>query len=338
MGNVRQRPQPDMKVRISISIDLSPVQTEAFTDELRMMGAQDIETVIRTKREIALMIGVMLPWALNPVLAKFLLLHGMGTLPLITIRLLVFCIFTSVFFVVWKMLTQSAFKPIPHLFQLAGFPILGNAANTLFTYLALLTMPPSVHLTLLRFNTYLLPILSKKKKGYRTLAFFCFFILSAILLFLLTLGHTYSLGILLSVGTLFSYTFYSLATERTLHAHKIDMRYPYLLFQMGLILGILGIILIPFQSFQTLWNAQTLPAIGYVLACVCIPHACYSALLKTTHFKSFNDLLIIEIPLAIVFEIAFLGIVLPPLAYATIGLILGLLLLTRWERLSLPLE
>ena len=140
-------------------------------------------------------------------------------------------------------------------------------------------------------------------------------------------------GFVFSLITLISYTFYSLATERTLQQHKIDIRYPFLLFQMGLLLGLAGIILAFFLRTPSLFNELTAPAITYVLLCVCIPHTLYSALLKTKRFELFTDIFLLEVPLAMLLEVMILGTLLPPILYGVMGFTLLTLFLLRWERI-----
>lgn len=325
---------------ISISAYLTPDDRSAVAKQLTSMGARDIEIVSRTPKELMLLAAVIIPWALNPVIAKWLLFHGVEPLHLITIRLLTFALFAAAFFGIWRLLNRSPLTPIRNATLLALPSTLGNFGMTVSTYLALLFMPPSLHLTLLRLNTVILPTIQKRWTARRLFVLLLFLaaLFSAIYLLLsLTSFDSSSLaGISLSLCTLLLYLTYSLTTERTLRQNRINVRYPYLLLHMGGLLGATGITLAAFQPLATLWNGMTPGIVAYVLLCVCLPHAAYSALLNRTKFKHFTDMLLLEVPIAIFFEILILGIVQTPYTYALMGLTLMGLLFWRWRKLSLP--
>lgn len=324
---------------VDIVLSLSIEEQSTISKQLASIGAKDVDIVMRTGKELALLSAVIIPWALNPVAAKWFLFHGVDPLPLITIRLVIFALFTIAFFIAWRIISRTPFTPIKHLTLRVLPSTFGNLGMTVSTYLALLQMPPSLHLLLLRLNTVLLPTISKRWTFSRAIA-----ILSFILLFFAgfagllipAVGFHNLWGVLLSLSTLLLYLFYSLTTERTLRQNRIDMRHPYLLLHMGGLLGISGIVMALFQPWDTLWNDMTLGVIGYVLFCVCLPHAAYSALLNRTRFKYFTDLLLLEVPIAIALETLLLGLVLTPYAYALTATTLLALLFWRWRKLSLP--
>ncbi len=101
--------------------------------------------------------------------------------------------------------------------------------------------------------------------------------------------------------------------------------------QTGLISGVIGLTLLAWQDWAAFLTPLTLPAIIYVIFCVCISQACYSALLNTTRFKHFTDLFLMEVPLCMIFESLILGIQLPLAAYAVVGISLGVILFIRWK-------
>jgi drug/metabolite transporter (DMT)-like permease len=226
-----------------------------------------------------------------------------------------------------------------HLHWYASIPAVGLIGMTVFNYLALEWVAPSVHLTILRLNILLLGLLAmigRNELRRRSWLMMSFLLLSFV--FALTAGSTMPWGIGLSLLAMFSYTFYSLVSEHILQQRKISVRYPLFLFSVGLYLGIAGLLLVPLQQLSAFQTPLVLPAILYVLVCVCFPHACYSALLKRTRFTHVTHLFLAEVPLAVLFEIAILGVILPPLLYGAIAIILLLLFFQSWRGLSLASE
>jgi hypothetical protein len=246
-----------------------------------------------------------------------------------TLRFLTFFAYTLVFFGIWRMFTKQKFSRIRNLTRIAILPTLGNAGMSLY-FFALAYVPPSMHLTILRFNTLLLPVAGKGLRSVRLrfeLLLFGLILVTAG--FFLHFDPSLGPGIAISIVTMLFYTFYSLTTEHSLQQHKINIRYPYLLLHIGLLSGVLGLAMIRLQPLSQIWNSLTLPVIVYVVFCICLSHTCYSALLKTARFKHFTDLLLLEVPLTIALEVMILGIVLSPLVYGVIGCILLLLLYLR---------
>ncbi len=321
------------ETHVRFSLELSVIDQQQFIADLRTAGAKNVEIIVRSKREIALMIAVILPWSLNPVWAKWLLAQGFGLFPLISVRLITFALFSAAFFTVWRLFTQSAFVPIKHVMRLAALPAIGNATLSLFTYLSLLFIPPSLHLTILRFSALLMPFLSggAKHRSRALLGIIGVVLLGCVAVTFYLFGLTLSLGIALSVLTLFFYASYTITTEKNLQQMKIGIRYPYLLFNMGLLLGLIGIVTAFFMPIGSILNVLTANAFLYALICVCIPHVAYAALLNTRQSKRTNDLFFIEAPVAVAVEIWLLGLVLPVWVYLLMALALISVFLLRWH-------
>lgn len=320
-------------MQFSVVTTMNMVESDRFKRELQSIGIKNAESVIRNRREILLMIIVIILWGLNPVLSRLLLEQGMTPLALITYRLVIFGIFSMSFFAVWRIVTKVKLTPIPDRARLSLLPTLGHVGMS-FYYFALQTIPPSVHLTLLRFNTIILPLLAgAQKSAKRTrMIFFSFALLATCSTFFwFDLGIMTSVGLLFSLMALFFYTFYSLTLERALQTNKIDVRHPAMMFEIGLMSGVIGLLLIPLQPMSSLINAVSIYALLYVLFCVCIAGACYSALLKTAKFKHVTDFFLLEIPIALVGEYALLGIHLSLLSYLVITMTIGMLIGLRWK-------
>jgi drug/metabolite transporter (DMT)-like permease len=142
-------------------------------------------------------------------------------------------------------------------------------------------------------------------------------------------------GLLISILALVSYVSYSLLTEQTLHTHKIDIRYPVLLFQSGLMLGVVGLFLIPFQPWNQLFSPVSALSILYVFFCVFVPHACFNAVLNKMKFRYITDVFLAEVPIAMFFENALLGIALPASIYFLVAAIICTILLLRWRTVQM---
>ena len=327
LKSVQFRPFSMMHGKICVRHAMTPREQKSITADLQAVGIEDVTIIPASRHGALLTMTVILLWALNPVFAKWLLLEGMEPITLVTIRQLVFCVFTGVFYGIWRLHKKEMLR-VPRITQLAFLPALGMFALAIFTYNALLNVPASVHLTILRLNVFLIPViyLARKKKclptGFITLA-----ILGAIgLSFQLFMSHNMLLiGTIFSVLALVSYLFFSLTTEEVLQQHKIDMRYPYFLFQIGIILGILGVAMIPFLPVSALFSPLTIPAIIYSLVCVCIPYTCYSAVLKKIRFKHITNLFLLEVPIAAFLEIMLLRKQLPYAGYFVLGGVLLIL-------------
>ena len=321
-----------------VKVHLSPDEQKAYINKLIIVGAKEVE-IFSVSSLLKLKIGIgiiILLWGINPVIAKWFLSQGITPLSIVTIRMFAFFLYATVFFVGWKFFFGKVYKPIPHAMKRALLPAIGLFALPIFTYYALTMIPPSVHLTILRFNVLLLPLFTltaQRTIKSRSFLFTMFVCLAGLGLLLLMPTNLPAIGILLSVLALFTYSSYSLITEHTLQRHKIGDRYPQLLLNIGVLLGIFGVILAMFQPLNHIWNSSTLPIALYVLICVFIPHTCFNAILKKLQFKYITDMFLVEIPIAIVAEVLLLSIVLSPTLYLIITGILAAILLVRWKSL-----
>jgi len=338
MKDVRFMPLPESNaLRVTISLALLPDELETFKREIAVISQGPLSITVRRPFEMALLGIVIVLWGINPVIAKWLLLQGVEPLALVTIRLLAFAVFGSVLYVVWRLTVARTFTRIPHA-TLAVLPsTLSMAALAFFTYWALVSMPPSLHLTILRINVLLLPVLHlfrTRTLNRRTLFLPSLILLSSFVALFLLPHHIPIMGIAFSFLSLFAYLSYSILTERTLQRYKIDIRYPSLLFQSSLILGLIGLLLLPFQRASSLLHSLTLPAILYVLVCVFVPHACFNAILKRMQFKFITDFFLLEVPIAILLETILLSITLPASLYLLMAGIIGAILLLRWRSLQ----
>lgn len=312
-------------VRVSGAIKAMNPDIKLLEKDLRSSGATDIEIYEPIRREYVLTGILIFLWGLNPVIAKWLLSQGITPLTLVSLRMLVFGFCASVLFLAWRMTTGKRFTPIPNLLRLSLLPSIATIALAVFTYEALLSMPPSLHLVILRFTVLLLPVFHFL---YRVRAWIVGMIVAALALFgVLLLAMTtppsgWIWGLFFSVLALCTYVLYSAVVEQTLYEHKIGFRYPALLFSSGLLLGLFGIILIPFTALGHL-PAGVITLIGlYTFFCVFIPHACYYLLLNKRQMKKVSDLFFLETPIAVFGEMLLLGLFLPLWLYLLIAALL----------------
>lgn len=333
--DIRYRRSADNKMHITLQLRLLSGELATFKNEVRNAGANDISVVEDKKLWMLLILAVIVLWALNPVIAKWFLLQGMTPLSLVTIRFLTFFVYATCFYVSWRIFSRGTkFTPVPNLLLLTAPPALGLMGLSFFNYFALTQMPPSLHLTILRLNALLLPIVLSMRKGSRfqksSLFTFVLFVLLLILIMSIP-GAPPIEGLLLSILALFFYILYSLVSEHVLQQKQISVRYPLFVAHLGVLLGIAGFLLLPWQHAGDVINNFTLSVILYVVACVCIPHMFYSLLLRRISFTSFTDIFLLEVPFAIGFEGLLLSLTLPAPLYGVIGFILVILLLRRWK-------
>ena len=328
--SIHQEHKPEIKTEIiTVKANLTNEQRKAFFLGLQAAGAQDIEITVVSPSFKYFLGAVILFWAINPVAAKWLLLRGIAPMSLLSIRLLGFAFFASVFYAIWKKFARGKHRPIKSAAKIAFMPAVAMVALPLFTYLALETMPPSVHLTILRFNILLLPMYSLARKHIvKKRSFLAILAICTATLAIMTLPQTelQTRGIILSVLALVSYTSYSLITEYTLQRHKIGIRYPQLIMNIGTMAGIVGLVMAPFQSWNGYSYWMIILILAYLFFCVFVPYVCFNAVLKNTQFKYVTDMFLLEIPIAILFESSILGIFLPPELYALTALIIALIL------------
>lgn len=336
----RIRPARGGAVNVTLRTMLDDADLQRLKRDLQQLGAVNLEVITLSNRLALLIAVVIVLWALNPVLAKWILEAGMQPHALITLRLFTVGFLNVAFFLLWRSINRARYSAIHHLAKEALLPAAGLIGMTVFNYLALLYLPPSVHLTILRFNTLLLPALAWTYGGKMSVPsrLFAGFIILATSAFTLSLGVPVVPGLLFSLGALFSYTLYTLTMEHALQRKKIDLRHPYFLLHMGLWLLAAGLLSLPFTPAANLLNDLTLPAILYIAGCVAIPHILYSSVLKTTRFKYFSDFQLAEIPLAILFELIVLGLFQPPLGYLSITLVVILLIYARRKALLIPMK
>lgn len=324
-------------LNLNLLMTMTRPELEVFKQQLSIFCDGPVTVTERNPVEMLMLAAVILLWGINPVIAKWLLLQGLPPLSLVSIRLIAFALFGTVLYVGWRLRRKRSLARIPK----ATLPMLPStvslAALAFFTYWALVYMPPSLHITILRFNVLLLPLVSLfkahslKRRSVLIASLICFVSFAIFL----TLPHAIPFwGIGLSLFALLSYLSYSVLIERTLQTLKIDIRYPSLLFQSGLLLGVVGLLLLPFQNITDLWNDLTFPAIFYVLLCVFLPHAFFNAILKRMQFRYITDFFLLEVPIAMLFEILLLNILLPlPMYVLMFGIVLAILLL-RWRSLQ----
>lgn len=314
----------------TLRVKLPPAQLASLQEALSLAGASDVHIRQNSRTEILLLITVVVLWTFNPVMARFFLDKQLPALSLMTIRFFSLGFYNWLMYLTWRFMTRQKVLPVRRSMRMGLFPSIANAGISLY-YFALSSVPPSVHLTILRFNTIFLPTLV----GVRRSAFSRRLILLLLCLLALSLAIIHftvrasPFALLLSVTTMLFYALYSLSMERVLQKHHIGFRLPFLLRDMGTISFVFGFMLLPWQPMKYLLDSRALLAAIYVVICVGISHNAYSALLKTARFKYFSDILLVEIPLAMVLEYFLLGIRLPMLAYSAITLILAVLFVLR---------
>jgi GTP pyrophosphokinase len=338
IDNIRYSSEKDGNLdTVSMVASLTPKEQRRLIQELSLVGAQHIETVTRSPLDWFYISMVIILWGINPVVARWFLESGVPTLTLVTLRLFAFSAFSILFYVGWRLFLRPQYSGGKNITIAAILPSLGLVGMSLFNYLSVGYVAPSLHLTVLRLNALLLPVLliasRKQKNVLMSLLLFCLFLGGIILLW----EETTSLpleGIFFTVCALVSYTFYSLSSEHSLHGQKIGARYPVFLLNIGLFLGIAGCAILPLQEVNLLWGIFTLPVALYILICVFLPHVFHAILLRKTKFKHFTDAYLLEVPIAFAAEILLLNLTQSPLMYALIVTILGCLLLYRWKDLA----
>ncbi len=313
----------DSGTRISFSTPLSHDQSQTLKKDLITSGAKHVSIRSPLRGAIGLMLLVVFFWALNPVIAKWLLLQGVTTLDLLTLRSLSFCVLATIMLVVWSAMHGGAFAPIPKGTRIAILPAVTSLLLTLCTYLSLSWLPASVHLTILRLNVFLLPLIFVARRNLHKPTMLIGSAVSACALIAFEFHHMDSFaGIIFATTSLLAYMLYSQVSERAMQKGKIGIRYPFFLFQVGCIFGIVGLVLLPLLSFSLLTPPLLLNIFLYTFFCVFVPHTCFHAVLQRARFSRITDLSLMEVPLAIVFEIILLGIVLPFSEYAVIAFVL----------------
>ncbi len=335
MQHIRVRLSTGPTLRLKVNVSLTPTAQDEFKEELLGAGAHSVSMKQSTKRELTLMLVVVLCWSLNPVWARWLIESGVAPVALVALRSIFFFCFSLLFYVTWRFLRGKKYSPVPNITLLALAPALSTFALALLTYLSISQLPPSIHLTILRFNVILLPgihyLLHKNGNRHIMALLLGFVVVLPVFIFSFIPGVS-DKGLTFALSALVMYVVYSLVTEHTLQTNKIGVRYPSFLFQMGLILGIIGLTFSPWLMVHMDMWAHLLPTIlWYVLVCVFIPHTCFHIILQRIRFTHVTSLSLIEVPLAMLLEMLLLGLFLPPFAYAVIGLSLAgfVLLLQR---------
>ncbi len=318
---------PDL--RMSVSAKMTPNEQESYKQELIAAGARDITVRKSMKRELALMTIVVICWALNPVWARGLMESGITPITLVALRSILFCGFSAAFYIGWRSLRSHSFSPVPHITWLALLPALSTFVLSLLTYFSVSHLAPSVHLTILRFNVILLPAIhyyfmgNKKSKKISTLILAGIIALPLSVFSLIpSISH---IGLMFAFLTLAAYITYSLVTEQTLQKNKIGIRYPSFLLHVGLILGCIGLLFVPWlMMHRDAWLPSLPYIVAYTALCVFVPHTCFHAILQRVRFTHVTSFSLVEVPLAIILETLLLSLVLPLHAYWMIGLCIAL--------------
>jgi len=263
---------------------------------------------------------IILLWGLNPVFAAMLLRSGMTPLTLVSIRTMTFGICATIVYVVWRHASGERYVKIPflQLLRLSFTPTLLTIALAAFTYEALASLPPSLHLTILRINIVLLPLLHafSRSTGMRVFAVTAAALAATGIIFLFDIRPiTIGWGTLFSVLALCTYVLYSTCVECTLQEHRIGLRHHSLFFASGILMSIAGLGLTPFIKWGALLPMHIALASLYVVVCVFLPHAFMYMLSNRRQVEALSSRSILENPIAVVGEIALLGILLAPWQY-----------------------
>jgi len=317
---IRLLPGMGGAMHFRVRIALSPEEESAYTQELSAAGAKKIHSYRNDRLSVFMMAVVVFCWALNPVWAKYILSAGMSPVSLVSLRSIIFGALSVVLYAGWRAVRKVPYAPIPNVTSLALLPTVATYFLSFFTYTSVAFLPPSVHLTVLRFNVVLLPLLHLKKTKVVTKAILLQVLTLAVfgVLFLLTPDISY-MGYPLAIIALVTYLIYSLITENVLQKNKIGLRYPHFLLHMGLMLAALGLLSLPWVIAQDAhWLAKLPMVCAYVLVCVFIPHTCFQLILQRTRFQYVTSLSLFEVPLGIAMEALLLGIILSPATYAVI--------------------
>ena len=193
-----------------------------------------------------------------------------------------------------------------------------------------------MHLTVLRLNVFVLPLLAIARGTVnRRVALLGGIVAAAGIAAFAAYPSTPVVGLAFTTATLLSYILYSHVSERTMQKAKIGIRYPFFLFQVGWIFGLVGVLLLPLVDVAHMTPTLLAQAFAYTLFCVFIPHTCFHAVLQRTRFSHITSLSLLEVPLAIVFEIFLLGTVLLPAEYGIIAGILVCAALFSYNRAAL---
>ena len=312
-------------VRINGGIGAIGRDIKLFEKDLQTAGATDIEIEKPAKLEFLITTVLIVLWALNPVIAKYFLGNGVTPVTLISIRMLVFGLCASFLFIGWRATVGRRFTGIPNVLWLSVFPSVATVVLSIFTYNALLSVPPSLHLIILRFTVLLLPaihFINKTKKWIVPLMIAALALPGFFFLLTSSLRNDIGSGIIFSVLALFTYVIYSVMVERTLHDYKIGFRYPAILFASGLLLGLFGIVLLPFINLENISKLLLASIALYAFFCVFIPHVLFYMFLNNRQMKNASDLFFLEPPIAVIAEISLLGIFLPAWLYVLFVLVL----------------
>lgn len=303
-----------------VRIALTPDEEIAYQQELTAAGAQKISAYQNDRLAVALMTVVVFCWGLNPVWARLLLSEGMTPASLVSLRSIIFGVFSAALFVGWRALRKVQYAPIPHVSSLAFLPTVATYLLSFFTYASVSLLPPSVHLTILRFNVVLLPLLhlKKTKKVTKAIAVQLLVLAFFAVLFLASPDIPY-IGFPLSIVALVAYIVYSLITEDVLQKNRIGLRYPYFLLHMGMMLAAMGLLFLPWVAMSDPEWMRRIPEVAaYVLVCVFVPHTCFQLILQRTRFLHITSLSLFEVPLGIILETLLLGLILTPYTYGVI--------------------
>jgi GTP pyrophosphokinase len=336
MRDIRLRLSRSQTLRMKVKVHMSQSEQEAYRQELIAAGAENVTMTQSTKKEILLMIVVVLMWGLNPVWARYLIDQGITPVTLVSIRSIAFFVFSALLFAVWRYVRGRGYSPIPRATWLALSPALATFVLSLLTYLSISQLSPSTHLTILRFNALLLPIIPlgmMRKKATRSSLVMLGIVAAGMIGFFMLPGIS-NLGVLFALLSLTCYMCYSLVTERVLNEYKIGARYPYFLFHIGIILGILGLLLLP-SMIPTVdqWSGHLGNIVLYAFLCVFIPHTCFHIVLQNVQFRHVTSISLFEVPLAVALEILLLGLILHPFSYGLIGLVLLAIAALRLRRI-----
>jgi RelA/SpoT family (p)ppGpp synthetase len=324
--SIRVKNRRDALLHVSGNVAATGRELDILRQDLRWAGASQLEFAVPKQAEFLMTAIVILLWGLHPVLARWLLSRGIPPMMLASFRLITFGVWSILLFVGWHFFSKKRFTflPIPRLFRLAVLPSLISVALSIFTYYALESVPPSLHLTILRLNVLLLPIIQFLHSRRSSTISGITLLMAAIGIVILMLTHpaTLSWGILLSTLSLCAYALYSFLVENALHTHKIGFRYPALLCSSGILQGISGIALLSFGYWHTLSLHNLTLLILVMTVCVFIPHTFYYMLLNKRQTKQVADLFFLEPPIAIIGEIILLNLLLPSWTYGFIAVAL----------------
>ncbi len=295
LTDIRYRRGPNNQGTVSLTVQMSPGELNAFREDLLLAGAEQLVIIPQRSSTVFLIGAIVLLWGLDPVVARQLLLGGyLLPVDLTIIRFVTFFLAASTTYAVYELLSPVKSKALWPLQSSLVFSGVALFLTALFSYITLSLLPATQYILFIIAGLVLTHFLQKALETDVSRRF----ILSASALagaiaLLIALQGFSLMGTLAGLGSALGFAVYSQLSKRYQETDaRIYARYPAFVFWLSIITMLLTIGAIFWMpDFRYIPWSITLKAGLFAFVFCFLPYALYFDCMHKTDITILERLL-----------------------------------------------